>query len=145
MRKRRAPCPSTAYHIGCSPARLGSILLPVVALCYHNLVENEGEKPSFDLAEVKELAADEDTRAIMFDATRDALALGFLTEDVWQAIADLEPSDFYKSMPSDKKHGTMLDVYHPTRRNKIIYLKLQIVPWRGTLSKMIKVVSFKLK
>lgn len=103
------------------------------------------EGPNFELDEVKELASRDETRRIEFDATRDALALGFLVEDVWQTIAALQPSDFYKGMPSEQKPGTMLDVYRPVCRNKTIYLKLQIVQWRGTLLRILKVVSFKLK
>jgi hypothetical protein len=108
-------------------------------------MDGSAERPSSDLAEVKELAAGEETRRIGFDATRDALALGFLVDDVWRTIAALEPSDFYKSMPSEQEPGTMLDVYHPDCRGKPIYLKFQIVHWRGTLLRILKVVSFKLR
>jgi hypothetical protein len=78
-------------------------------------------------------------------ATRDAFALGLLTEDVWLAIQDLDPDEFHKTMPSEAFPDTMLDVYHCTYGKKLIYLKFQVLESSKALLQKLNVVSFKAK
>lgn len=70
-------------------------------------------------------------------AARDgATALGFDLAGLLEAIAALEPSDFYKSMTTHADHTVWQDVYRPLTRHGWVYLKL-------TVSAGLLVVTFK--
>jgi hypothetical protein len=111
----------------------------MVALCYYFFVAD----PLYPPDRVRELAANEATRAITFSAEQGCYSLGLIAEDVWEVLAELDQvrSTFYKSMESDKVPGTWFDVYHILIGLKIIYLKFRIAELRS--GQQIIVVSFK--
>jgi Motility quorum-sensing regulator, toxin of MqsA len=107
-------------------------------MCYHYACARVARQAHLRPSSGQRLAATEETRDIARCATRDSLAIGVLTGEVWETVANLQPTEFYKTMPSEEKPGTMLDVYRPTLNNIVIYLKLQIIQWRGTLLHVVK-------
>jgi hypothetical protein len=93
---------------------------------------------SYALLHVKELVR-EGKHLITRTALQSAMLMGFLDEDITECICDfLEPSHFYKTMPSEQKAGMMQDVYKITYEGKRVYLKLQI-----NQSGLAVIVSFK--
>lgn len=84
-------------------------------------------QPHYNLEEIKELIRDGD-RFITKSASIDASYIDFTHEGIYQAVLDLESSDFYKTM--EAKNNSMLwhDVYHHRDEGSDItlYIKLQI-------------------
>lgn len=58
-------------------------------------------------------------------ALQDAGALGFDRDDICECVLALGKADFYKTMPSNKRPGTMQDVYRTTYCDVPMYVKLQ--------------------
>lgn len=56
-----------------------------------------------------------------------AALLGFSFPDMKEAIENLEPADFHKSMTSHHDHKIWQDVYRYPAQEVDIYLKIQIV------------------
>ena len=82
-------------------------------------------KPHYDLARLKKLIGDEDTRYITDSSLEGAHAINFSETEIIETIQSLKPSDFYKAMPSEKYPGLWQDVYHPARKGIKLYVKLQ--------------------
>jgi len=82
-------------------------------------------RPKYSLPEFQELFAQQH-RVVTQQARRDALQLGFGSDDVEQVIAELAPSDFYKTMPAERVPGLWQDVYKPEARGIVLYVKIQI-------------------
>src|SRR5271168_4310660 len=81
---------------------------------------------SYALLRCKELVK-EGKYQVTVKALQTALLMGFLDEDITECIVNfLEPSHFYKTMPSEQVAGLMQDVYKITYEGKRVYLKLQI-------------------
>lgn len=84
------------------------------------------KKPTYNLNEFQELFANLKHRIITKRAFTDALKLGFSSEDIEQVIEELEPEDFYKTMPAEKAPGLWQDVYKPEHLGLSLYVKIQI-------------------
>lgn len=95
------------------------------------------QTPSYSLESIKILIREGSSRitgTALFDA-----ALHDLTDkDIKEVVLLLSPSDFYKSMQSEKNELLWQDVYHKVYRDITWYVKLQI---RGKAI----VISFKEK
>jgi len=81
-------------------------------------------KPTYSLNEFKQLFPKR--RVITKQALKDALKLGFSSDDIEQVIDSLEASDFYKTMPAQKVPGLWQDVYKPKHLGISLYVKIQI-------------------
>ena len=81
----------------------------------------------YDLEEVQRLVGQ---GAISCKVTRAALRgaadVDLVYEDVVECVLLLEPSDFYKTMPSTQVPGSWQDVYRSTYQGLQLYIKLQI-------------------
>jgi motility quorum-sensing regulator / GCU-specific mRNA interferase toxin len=84
-----------------------------------------GGGPTYELALVQKYVADGRWIAT-HTAFAGAAALGLDRSDVVDCITDLCPTDFYKTMESDKPPKVMFDVYRPTYLGISIYLKIKI-------------------
>jgi motility quorum-sensing regulator/GCU-specific mRNA interferase toxin len=82
-------------------------------------------KPTYNLATFQELYPQH--RQIVPGALADALKMGFSSQDIEEVILNLTPSDFYKTMPSEKKPGLWQDVYRPRHFGMTLYVKIQII------------------
>ncbi|HSW30648.1 MAG TPA: type II toxin-antitoxin system MqsR family toxin [Longimicrobiales bacterium] len=67
-----------------------------------------------------------------------AMALDLDESDIRECVARLGPSDFYKTMPSERVPGLFQDVYLTRHHGLPIYLKVQLAPNGDAV-----VVSFK--
>ncbi len=97
----------------------------------------EKRRPHYDLAEVKRLVSNPDTRFLTASARAGALLMGMTTADVVQVVQDLRAGDFFKSMTSYRSSKVWHDVYKPAVRGWTVYMKVQIVEQMGV------VISFK--
>lgn len=83
--------------------------------------------PSYDLEELKELLKKEESRIIMQRDRREAVRLGYADdEEMVNRVLKLAPSEFYKTMPSEKFQNLMQDVYYTHDTSRTLYIKLQI-------------------
>lgn len=98
-------------------------------------------KPSYDLKELKTLLSKQETRHITHSGFQTAVAIGFASaQDMVDAVIQLDPSDFHKTMPSEKVKGTFQDVYKRNINGIDIYIKLSKSPQGNGV-----IVSFKRK
>jgi hypothetical protein len=82
--------------------------------------------PTYRLDQIKGLIKD-DSWYITGSALDTAGELGFDKDDIYDCIVNcLSETHFYKTMRSEKRAGTMHDVYHITYQDVRIYLKLQV-------------------
>ncbi len=108
--------------------------------------------PAYDPREVAQLASAPETRwaaGSVFDSL-DRFPEGIGVEVVWDILQRLVSPDcrFYKTVSSKYDRDELLDVYHVsvTGVDFVIYLKLKIAAKpRGTLSRVVTVLSFKEK
>lgn len=89
----------------------------------------------YDLVVVKELLSQGNVTATK-SAVSGAGALGMTYEEMLEIVANLTPTNFYKSMTTHNDHTLWQDVYHVTARSVDIYLKL-------TVQDNLLIVSFK--
>lgn len=59
-------------------------------------------------------------------AVAGAHELGFDREEIVEAVLSVSPSDFYKSMESERFPGLWQDVYHLSFEGADLYVKLQM-------------------
>ena len=82
--------------------------------------------PTYQLSLIKGLIKD-GSWFITSSALDTAGELGFDEEDVCDCIVNyLSETHFFKTMESEKRPGTMQDVYHITYQSKRLYVKLQV-------------------
>ena len=62
---------------------------------------------------------------VTHSALEGAMAMGLDASDIEECVLNLDPRDFYKTMPASSKLGHMQDVYKPTYEGHAVYLKLQ--------------------
>lgn len=84
--------------------------------------------PTYKLDDIKRLLEDPNSRIITEESHDTAILIGYHSEEeMVGAVLLLDDSDFYKTMPSNKKPGLFHDVYKtkdPSGRK--LYIKLQI-------------------
>jgi hypothetical protein len=86
-------------------------------------------KPMYDLEKVQQLVGQGLLSSSITQAAKDgAELLGFGDEDIVQAVLELTPRHFYKSMESERLPGLWQDVYHLDYRGWPLYIKLQLNP-----------------
>lgn len=83
------------------------------------------QEPSYVLVEIKAKVA-AGFFVITESSFQDAGAMGLSRLDIEACIAQLDESDFYKTMPSNARPGLMHDVYRPIYCDEPVYLKLQL-------------------
>lgn len=83
--------------------------------------------PTYDLEEVQRLVGQ---GPISCKVSQAALyggrAVGFNYGRIIEAVLSLQPTDFYKTMPSEQAPGLWQDVYHLSYGEASLYVKLQI-------------------
>jgi motility quorum-sensing regulator/GCU-specific mRNA interferase toxin len=91
-----------------------------------------GSGPTYPLDRIKQLL-DAGACVVTGKAEQDARSeLGLARSAVEQCVRALSPSDFYKTMPSEKVPGLYQDVYRPVFRTPFhqggieVYCKVQI-------------------
>jgi len=90
-------------------------------------LEPRWDRPTYDLQEVQRLVGQGELSRVISDAAvAGAHELGFDREEIVEAVLSLNPSDFYKSMESDRFPGLWQDVYHLCFRGVYLYIKLQL-------------------
>lgn len=69
-------------------------------------------------------------------AENSALNLGLDDKDIFDCVVNhLNETQFYRTMPAEKKKGLMQDVYRITYKSQRIYLKLQVAnDWAVVIS-----------
>ncbi|MFZ3073407.1 MAG: type II toxin-antitoxin system MqsR family toxin [Thermodesulfobacteriota bacterium] len=82
-------------------------------------------KPYYDLGELKKLIGDEDTRIITQASLKDAATINFSLTEIIDTVQSLGSSDFYKTMPAEKRENSNQDVYKPIKKGIKLYVKLQ--------------------
>jgi hypothetical protein len=65
--------------------------------------------------------------------------LGLEEDDIVECVARLTPQDFYKSMTIYTSSQLWQDVYHPTRQEEPLYVKVQL----DATAETVVIVSFK--
>jgi hypothetical protein len=88
---------------------------------------HERRTPTYDLEEVQRLVGQGPISCSVSRVALDAgRLLGFTYAGIIEAVLELRPTDFYKTMPSAQVPGTWQDVYHLRSGGTILYIKLQI-------------------
>lgn len=95
-------------------------------------------QPSYDLATVKALIQDPKSYVLAQSALDGAWKLEMDRYDIVECVLQLQPSDFFKTMPAERMPSLMQDVYKPTYLGVKMYVKVQI-----TAGAMLVVISFK--
>lgn len=83
------------------------------------------QNATYDLKDIKSLIR-KDKVYITQTARYNALEFNLFKEDILNVVLNLENSDLYKSMKSNKKSNLWQDVYHKTYEGTLFYIKLQI-------------------
>jgi hypothetical protein len=84
-------------------------------------------QPTYDLQQLQQLVGQGPlSRVLTVAATNGAGAMGFSNEQIIEAVLQLTPIHFYKTMESEQVLGLWQDVYHLPFRNKEVYIKLQM-------------------
>lgn len=84
-------------------------------------------KPTYDLQLLQQLVGQGPlSRVMTLAATDGAGAMGFSDDQIIEAVLQLMPIHFYKTMESEQVPGLWQDVYNLPFRNKHIYIKLQM-------------------
>lgn len=86
----------------------------------------EKRKPHCPLPVVKALVAAGKVRTT-HSARVGATELGFDLAGMLAVVAELKPTDFYKSMTTDADHTIWQDVYRPYTPASDVYLKLTVI------------------
>ena len=83
--------------------------------------------PRYDLQELQRLLGQGLVSSwIMGTAKQGAALLGFGEEHIVEAVLELTPQHFYKSMESERCPGLWQDVYHHEHQGVRLYIKLQM-------------------
>jgi motility quorum-sensing regulator/GCU-specific mRNA interferase toxin len=83
--------------------------------------------PTYDLQEVQRLVGQGELSRVISNAAAEAAdRLGFVRDDVVEAVLSLAPENFYKTMEASRFPGLWQDVYHLRFRGVRVYIKLQI-------------------
>lgn len=83
--------------------------------------------PTYDLREVQRLVGQGSLSCLITEVARfGARECGFLEDQLIQAVLELEPANFYKTMQAEKRPGRWQDVYHSSFAGTELYIKLQI-------------------
>lgn len=80
-------------------------------------------KPTYDLESIKSEFCAVARLRMTRTARNDALALGFLMQDVITVIQSMTRQQFYKSMTSQADHKVWQDVYHVPASGIVLYVK----------------------
>lgn len=98
-----------------------------------------GRQPAYELSLIQAIARSDTTKLrITFKAAETAREILFDTADIVACVLNLQPGDFYKSMPSERRAGVFQDVYKVRFHGFAVYLKLQL-----TVRDEAVVISFK--
>lgn len=99
------------------------------------LAKDASDVPAHDLSQFKS------ARLRISGAAEDgAAAMDMTRTDIYEALAQLAPAHFFKSMAAEKNPGMRMDVYHLPYRGRTIYVKFVRDP-NGTFA----LTSFKEK
>lgn len=91
------------------------------------LPSNSRSTPTYDLETIQRLVGQGPiSRVISSAAVEGARLAGFEQSGIVEAVLELTPACFYKSMAADKCPGLWQDVYHLHHRGVDLYIKLQI-------------------
>jgi motility quorum-sensing regulator/GCU-specific mRNA interferase toxin len=86
-------------------------------------------RPTYDLAVIQQLVGQGPLSRIITSAAKEGAAvLLFELEHIVEAVLTLTPTDFYKSMESEKCPGRWQDVYRLRYRGIELYIKVQLSP-----------------
>lgn len=88
----------------------------------------EKRRPHYDLNRIKELFQIGSSRLVTGTALDHAAELHLYRADIVECVLELTHREFYKSMTSHHDHRLWQDVYHPTFRERQLYVKIQISP-----------------
>ena len=84
-------------------------------------------EPTYDLLELQRLIGQGPVSSGITGAARvGAELLDFGEDDIVEAVLQLSPANFYKTMESEACPGLWQDVYHVVYRNSWLYIKLQM-------------------
>jgi motility quorum-sensing regulator/GCU-specific mRNA interferase toxin len=83
----------------------------------------EKHRPTHDLEAIKSVFSDTNNLNITGTALRDAAALGYGSEEIIEVIQSIDPSDFHKTMASEKNPGLWQDVYRVPDGDMLLYVK----------------------
>jgi motility quorum-sensing regulator/GCU-specific mRNA interferase toxin len=98
-------------------------------------------QPTYDLQEIQRLVGQGPISSSVTKVAREGAAqLQWRYDEIVEAVLELTPGHFFKSMESEKVPGFWQDVYHLQFRGKWLYIKLQLGPDGRAF-----VVQFKLK
>lgn len=90
-------------------------------------LDETGRTPTYDLQEVQRLVGQGSLSCLITAAARiGARECGFLEDQLVQAVLELGPGNFYKTMQAEKRPGRWQDVYHSSFAGTELYIKLQI-------------------
>lgn len=95
-------------------------------------------KPHYDLKDIKVMIMDMSRDPFTATAKQGGAEMGLSPMEMRGAVSSLTRRDFYKSMTTHADHGIWQDVYRPTTRAGIAYVKVTIYTEAGLF-----VVSFK--
>jgi motility quorum-sensing regulator/GCU-specific mRNA interferase toxin len=85
--------------------------------------------PTYDLQHVQWLVGQGEVSSFITTVARNgARECGLSISELVEAVLELSPANFYKSMEADKRPGMWQDVYHLSFRGVELYIKLQISP-----------------
>ncbi|MBW3571881.1 MAG: type II toxin-antitoxin system MqsR family toxin [Gemmatimonadetes bacterium] len=85
--------------------------------------------PTYDLHELQRLIGQGPVSSwTTITAERGAAELKLQRSDIIEAVLELMPQHFYKSMESEQCPGLWQDVYHLNRGGVVLYIKLQMSP-----------------
>jgi hypothetical protein len=91
------------------------------------MLPSDKRLPTYDLDEIQRLVGQgELSRFVTEAAAEEAERLGFVLDDVVEAVLLLSPENFYKTMEASRFPGRWQDVYHLSFRGVPLYIKLQI-------------------
>jgi motility quorum-sensing regulator / GCU-specific mRNA interferase toxin len=83
--------------------------------------------PTYDLHEIQRLVGQGPISSSITKVAREgALVLGWQLEEIVEAVLELTPDHFFKTMESEKSPGFWQDVYHLEFRGTWMYIKLQL-------------------
>ena len=86
----------------------------------------EKRRPHFPLSVIQTMVKEGKVRATL-SAVAGAYTLGFDFDEIVSTVMALTSKDFYKSMTTHSDHKIWQDVYRPTTKAGMIYLKLTVI------------------
>lgn len=97
-------------------------------------------KATYDLDELKKFI-DKGNFDTTRNCRREYSKLDYSEDAVLEIIGKLQPTDIYKTMPSEKIPDLMQDVYHIKEEEDDLYIKLQ----KSSCGKKCIIIQFKLE